>query len=215
MVCRRNFLGSTALAAAAMAVAMAAMAGANDVFLLPDSNILWRTAPGSDFEVPVFMPHGASSATLLVTGNGYRREYTGLADGMFSLSLPAAESAEAENVYDLTLTFNDVAATQHHAKLAVVQGASASGTADAEVRVAGSSKWPNVASTAILQIPSGVDAVSVNGEAVDEGNWESPGWFLLSAQSGTAYEVLLSGGGISLLEAILCGVPSGFMLIYK
>ena len=100
---------------ASMAIAMAAVAGASDVFMPPTANILWRTAPSATFEVPVFLPYGASSATLVVTGDRYRREYTGLADGMFPLSLPAADSAEAENVYDLELTFNDRAATTHHA----------------------------------------------------------------------------------------------------
>lgn len=200
---------------ASMAIAMAAVAGASDVFMPPTANILWRTAPSATFEVPVFLPYGASSATLVVTGDRYRREYTGLADGMFPLSLPAADSAEAENVYDLELTFNDRAATTHHARLAVVQGASTGGTADAEVRVAGSHKWPNVAAKAVLPIPSGADALSLNGQAVDGDRWESPGWFLLSARAGNAYDVLLSSGGSSLSEAILQGVASGFTLIFR
>ena len=80
---------------AAMVLAMVVAAGASDVFMLPASNRLWRTAPSACFEVPVFLPAGALSATLVVTGNGYQREYTGLADGMFQLSLPAADSADA------------------------------------------------------------------------------------------------------------------------
>ena len=182
---------------------------------VPHSNILWRTAPGSDFEVPVFMPAGASSATLLVTGNGYSREYTGLADGMFSLSLPAADSADAENIYDLTLTFNDALATTRRAKLAVVQGAHTGGEANAEVRTEGSSSWSNVRKKAVLPILSGVDAVSVDGQSVDASLWQSPGWFLLLARSGTAYDVLLSSGGSMLTGAILQGLASGFTLFVR
>ena len=200
---------------AAMVLAMVVAACASDVFLLPDSNILWRTAPAADFEVPVFLPAGASSATLVVTGNGYRREYTGLADGMFQLSLPAADSADAENVYDLELTFNDSAATTRHATLAVVRGASSGDMAEADVRTAGSYKWPDVASKAVLAIPSGVDAMSVNGQAVDASLWQSPGWFLLATQSGSTYDVALTAGGDPLAEAILRGVLAGFSIIFR
>jgi len=200
---------------AATAIAMAAVAGAGDVFLLPDSSTLWRTAPCAEFEVPVFLPYGASEATLVVAGYRYRQEYTGIADGMFLLSLPPANTGDGENVYDLTLTFNDAAATTQHAKLAVVQGAAVGSAADAEVRVAGSRKWSNVVTKAVLPIPSGVDAVSINGSTEEESSWQSPGWLLLSSQPGTAYDISLSGGGSSLFEAILRGVAPGFMLIYR
>ena len=195
-----------------MLLAVSSAVGANDVFMLPTSNVLWRTAPGSDFEVPVLMPQGASSATLVVTGRRYRREWTGIADGTFRLSLPSADSAAAENVYDLTLTFNDYAATTRHAKLAVLQGAAEGAAAEADVRTPGSA-WHNFASKAVLPIPSGVDAVSVNGQAVDESLWQSPGWFLLAARPISTSVALLDDGGDPLAEATLQGVPAGFTLI--
>ena len=198
-----------------MLLAVAMTVGANEVFMLPTSNILWRTAPSSDFEVPVLMPPGASSATLVVTGRNYRREYNGLGDGMFQLSLPAAGSVDAEDVYDLTLTFNDGAATTRHAKLAVVKGASASGTAEADVRTVGSRRWSDVAAKAVLPIPSGVEAVSVNGQDVDASLWQSPGWFLFAARSGSVYNVLLAGGGDPLAAATVQGVATGFTLIFR
>jgi len=186
--------------------------GASDVFMLPASNILWHTAPSSDFEVPVFMPPGASSATLVVTGRHYRREYTGIVDGMFQLSLPAADSADAENVYDLTLTFDDYLNTTSHAKLAVVQGAAVGAAAEADVRTPGSA-WASFAATAVLPIPAGVDAVSVNGQAVDADLWQSPGWYLLAASRGLANVALLDDGGEPLAEATLQGAANGLTII--
>ena len=186
--------------------------GANDVFMLPASNMLWRTAPSSEFEVPVLMPPGASSATLVVTGRRYRREYTGIVDGMFQLSLPAADSADAENVYDLTLTFDDILTTTRHARLAVVQGAATGAVADAEVRTPDSA-WSTFAATAVLPIPAGVDAVSVNGQSVDASLWQSPGWYLLVARSGMANVALLDDGGDTLAEATLQGASQGFTII--
>ena len=210
-----RYRGGVRALLAAMSIAIVVAAGASDVFMLPPSNRLWRTAPSDCFEVPVFLPAGASSAMLVVTGNGYRREYAGLADGMFPLSLPAADSADAENVYELELTFNDSAATTRHATLAVVRGASSSGMAEADVRTAGSYKWSDVASKAVLAIPSGVDAMSVNGQAVDASLWQSPGWFLLASQVGSTYDVSLTAGGNPLAEAILRGVLAGFSIIFR
>ena len=201
---------------AAMVLAMVVAACASDVFMLPSSNRLWRTAPSACFEVPVFLPAGATSATLVVTGNGYRREYEDIADGMFQLSLPSADSADAENVYDLTLSFNNDAGTAYHAKLAVVQGAASGGAAEAFVRAEGSHKWPMVATkTALLPIPDGVNSISVNGQAVEASLWQSPGWLPFSAQVGATHDILLTGGSLTLAEAVLYGIPTGFYFILK
>jgi len=198
----------------AMLLAVAMTAGANEVFMLPASNMLWHTAPSSVFEVPVLMPPGASSATLVVTGRRYKREYTGIVDGMFRLSLPAVDSADAENVYDLTLTFNDILTTTRHARLAVVQGAAVGAAAEADVRTP-SPAWPTFAATAVLPMPAGVDAVSVNGQAVDAGLWQSPGWYLLAARTGHDHVALLSDGGDTLAEVTLQGTPSGLTIIVR
>ena len=196
-------------------LAVAATACANDVFLLPTYNILWRTAPSSEFEIPVLMPHGASSATLVVTGYNYRREYTGIGDGQFRISLPAADSAIEENVYDLTLTFNDDAGTTRHAKLAVVQGASSDGSADASVCGADSSHWRRVRSRAVLPIPSGADMISVNGQPVSLDPAESPGWWMFTAVSGTTYDIQLLDNSSLMWEAMLLGFPTGFKFIFR
>ena len=185
------------------------------VFMCPSSSILWRTAPGADFELPVFMPQGASSATLVVVGQNYRQEYTGLSDGMFSLSFPAAGSDDTENVYDLTLTFNDEAATTRSAKIGVVVGASSGDSAEATVRAAGSSRWHNVPTKALLPIPSGVDSLSINGTTADAGLYESPGWFYFLSQVGSTYDILLSGGGTPIAEATLLSISTGFKFIIK
>ena len=208
--------GLAALLVSAIMCTMVAVADpAGSAFLLPSSNVMWRTAPSATFEVPVFMPPGASSATLVVAGYKYSREYTDIADGMFALSLPVADSPDGENVYNLTLTFNDPLATTQQAKLAVVQGAATGGTAAAEVRTAGSDRWSGVRKKAVLPILSGVDAVSVNGAAVDADLWESPGWFLLAARPDTAYDVWLSSGGCPFAEAILQGATSGLTIIIR
>ena len=208
--------GLAALLASAIMCSMVGVADSTDsVFLLPSSHVLWRTAPSATFDVPVFMPPGASSATLVVRGQNYRREYAGLSDGMFSLSLPGADSDDTENVYDLTLTFNDAAATTRSAKIGVVVGASTGNTAVADVRAADSSKWRKTLTRAVLPIPSGVTSLSINGTTVDGGLYESPGWFLFLSKAGSTYDVLLSDGGTPLAEATLLSISTGFKFIIR
>ena len=198
----------------ALAALAASLATAEEVFLLPPSSILWRTAPTANFEVPVLMPKGASSATLVISGNGYRREYTDLAEGMVPVSLPAANSVDAENVYEFTLAFNDAAGTTRKAQIAVVQGMFMGGTGETHVRTVSSSKWSNVRARAVLSIPAGADTLSVNGVPVVPEPDGAPGWALLLTRPRTAYDLLLTGGGRSLAEALLYGITSGFMLVF-
>ena len=196
-------------------VAVAATAGANNVFMFPTSNILWRTAPSSEFDIPVLMPHGASSATLVVTGHNYRREYTGICDEQFRLSLPAADSAAKENVYDLTLTFDDPLGTTRHAKLAVVQGAAFGGSAEAAVGSAASPYWNRVRSQVVLPVYSGVDTMSINGETVSLDPAELSGWWMFMPLSGTTYDIQLSGDSSLMWEAMLFSPPTGFKFIFR
>ena len=201
--------------AVSVSLAAAMMAEATEVFMLPTSNIMWRTAPSPEFEVPVLMPYGASSATLVVTGHNYRREYTGIGDGQFRISLPAAESAIDENVYDLTLTFDDQAATTRHAKLAVVQGVSMEGTAEAAVGSEDSPNWRRVRSRAVLPIPYGARTLSVNGQSVFLDPADTPGWRMFTAVAGTSYDVQLADNASLMWEAMLIGFPTGFKFIFR
>ena len=210
---RRGPWRRLAVLAAGAAVALAA--NASDVFLLPDSNILWRTAPSADFEVPVFLPKGASSATLVVSGRNYSREYAGIQDGMFPVSLPAQASG-GEETYELALSFDGAPDASCNAKIAVVRGVSTGSQAEAYVRSAGSYGWNHAtAENVLLPIPSGVDALYVNGVAADDELYDAPGWFSFKAQAGTTYDMILAGGGAVVAEATLFGVSTGFKIFVK
>ena len=91
-----------------------------EVFNRPDDTYTWRTAPVGDFTVSWTFPDGASSATLLVEGVGYSQTYANLSATSQLLSLPAAAEGN-ENVYSLTLTFND--GTVKTASLGRIRGA--------------------------------------------------------------------------------------------
>ena len=91
-----------------------------EVFGRIDDTYSWRTAPPGDFTVSWTFPDGASSATLLVEGVGYSQTYANLSATSQLLSLPAAAEGN-ENVYNLTLTFND--GTVQTASLGRIRGA--------------------------------------------------------------------------------------------
>ena len=201
--------------AAAASVILAAGAWAQDAFLLPVAGVLWNTAPSDRFEVPVMLPRGATSASLIVTGNGYRREYAEIGDGMFPLSLPPADSPGAENIYDLELVFDDEAATVRRARLAVCQGAAYGGSAQADVRTAGTTAWRKISQKALLPVWEGVDAVSVDGVPADESLWTSPGYFQLFVKAGTTYGLALESGGAAVAEATVKGSLDSLIIIVR
>lgn len=185
----------------AAAAALSFAANAADAFLLPKENILWHTAVSSDFDVPVLLPRGATSARLAVSGKGYSRTYEEIGDGMFSLSLPGADSASEENIYDLTLTFNDEPPTVQRARLAVCQGAATGGSASADVRTASLPEWHKVTKKALIPVRG--DTLVVNGTPEDDSPWSSPGWFYLTVQSGKTYDLALKNGGDIVASATL------------
>ena len=110
-----------AVAAASPCILQASSDRSNQevVFLNADATSFWRTATNRVIKVPVDMPVLATSAKLTVCGVKYIREYSISSSGDFEIELPAADSIYSENVYDLTLAFND--GTVQRAKLGLVQ----------------------------------------------------------------------------------------------
>ena len=183
------------------------------VFLRPETSSFWNTATNSTMTVPVDYPKGASSAVLTVCGVGYEKRYAGITEKSFTFNLPKPANPEQENVYDLTLTFNnDVKRT---AKLGLIQGLS-SGPAGSTrcLAPANSRVWKKVRSRAVLPIPYGVRAISVNGVRTETGLGGAQGWYALRLKGGEDVSLSLIAEGLS-GSAALSGVAAGFMMIVK
>lgn len=132
------------------------------VFMNADATSFWRTATNRVIKVPVNMPVLAASAKLTVIGGKYRREYAVSSSGDFEIELPSADSLYAENVYDLTLAFND--GTVRKAKLGLVQGYSDSAGEGVSTRVLapkGDAKWNVVKKRAVMPVPYGTTSLCV------------------------------------------------------
>ena len=164
-------------------------------FLRPDESSFWRTAPGKTVTVPVDWPEGASAATLTVTGLGYSHVYTDISGETYTFDLPDAVDSQTENVYDLTLAFNDADTTTRTAKLGLITGLTtlAEGTTRCRLPV-GSKTWNKAGGLrAVLPIPYGTVSFTVNGvEKVSELGG-AQGWYALDGLvPGQSTELALS-----------------------
>ena len=189
------------------------------IFLKPETSSFWNTATNSSMTLPIDYPNGASVATLSVKGVDYDRTYLNITEDSFDLELPAPDSPKTENVYDLTLTFND--GTVRTAKLGLIQGldsgakGSARCLAPADGRV-----WNTAKYRAVLPIPHGMESFSVK---LNDGAWENidpglngaQGWYALSPiRRGDSISLSYIADGMSHVASLLGG-GDGFFVIMK
>ncbi|MBR4614177.1 MAG: hypothetical protein IKO55_01105 [Kiritimatiellae bacterium] len=195
------------------------------VFMRPETSSFWNTATNNTMTVPVDFPPGATTATLTVSGVGYSATYADIEKGTdsfgtdsFTFALPSADSPQTENVYDLTLTFND--GTVRRAKLGLIEGLSpnAEGTtrclAPENGRV-----WSKVkGGRAVLPIPHGTTSfsVTVNGETrtEDTGLNGAQGWYALGLHGDEAASLSMIANGLSYSVSLL-GLRDGFVVVFQ
>ena len=185
------------------------------VFLRPETSSFWNTATSSTMTLPIDYPSGATKATLTVNGVGYNRVYPNLTADSIEIDLPVPDSPKTENVYELTLAF-DNGAPSRTAKLGLIQGldSGAKGStrciAPAEGKV-----WSTATDRAVLPIPYGTTSFTINGVEYDTGLDGAQGWYALSPiKPGAVISLSCLADGVSYAASILGG-GNGFMLIYK
>lgn len=188
----------------------------NGIFVIsaPDRTSFWRTATNNVVLLPVYFPKGAASAALEVRGDRYLRRYGNLQPGHFELTLPKPERPEDENVYELTLAFDD--GTVRNARFAVIAGVGDKSFGSTRcVFDTGSASWTSFNRRAVLPIPEGVDAFSVNGKNVELGACGGRDWHVLAAsrQEGELELALTAADGVH--GASLLGYAPGFMLFLR
>ena len=186
------------------------------VFLRPETSSFWNTATNSTMTVPIDYPRGARAATLSVRGLGYAQTYAGITEATFTFELPAPTSPETENVYDLTLAFDDAAATVRTAKLGLVQGLSPDAEGTTRCLAPATAKvWRRAKGRAVLPIPYGTTSFTVNGVETDTGLGGVQGWFAIGG-IGPEENVSLSlmAGGVEYAASLLGG-GGGLMMIFR
>ena len=152
------------------------------VFVHPERSSFWRTATNNVVTLPITFPSGANSATLAVSGASYAATYANITGSSFVLTLPPPDTPDAENVYDLTLTFNT--GVERTAKLGLIHGRLADDEGATRcVSPAGAREWGRMRRRAVIPVPYGVTdfSVSVNGSTVatETGLDGAQGWYVL------------------------------------
>lgn len=201
---KKDLVALGALVLATMAFADGKTSDPAFVFLRPETSSFWRTAPGTELTVPVDFPAGAMEATLTVHGSSYEKTYEGLTGPTFAFALPPATSPDTEDVYELTLAFDDEAQTERTARLGVIQGCEPGRTGATRcLAPQGTRKWGGVRGRAVLPIPCGMESFTVNGVETDTKLGGAQGWYALNGiDAGDVVPVSLTIGGSQYLAEL-------------
>ena len=215
---------AAALAASLAIAAFAPPAFADDVssdtvcvFTAPERSFLWCTPSNPTVTLPIVFPDGATAASLAVSGLGYMATYAIAAEGDFTLSLPAATSADTENAYDLTLSFtgSDVIRT---ARLGVICGVGAASSGETRCLAPDSaSRWGRVERRAVAPIPHGATSFSFTPEGgttiTDTGLDGAAGWFAFVVPSNTSATLAMTDTDGIPHSALLTGIECTMVLV--
>ena len=215
----KTILACAAILAAPMLFAAATSSAPTPVFLRPEASSFWTTATNSTMTLPIFRPRGATSATLTVTGVGYSRTYPNLTGDSVEISLPAPDSPSTENVFTLTLAFDN--GTVQDAKLGLIQGKETGARGFTRcLSPAEGRAWNTAKYRAVLPIPYGMESFSVK---LNGGEWQDVDTGLNGAQGWYALAPIVKGDSISLSNTVngvsclvsLMGGGDGFFVILK
>lgn len=185
------------------------------VFLRPETSSFWNTATNNSMTMPIDYPFGATQASLIVKGLGYNRVYSDITDNTFTIELPAATSAETENVYDLVLTFNDAARTTRTAKLGLLDGVSSGAEGTTRCLAPSTAKvWSKVHGRVVLPIPYGTTSFTVNGVETNTGLDGAQGWYALEkVGAGETVSLSAEADGMEYMASLVGA--SGMMVIFR
>ena len=179
------------------------------VFLQPETSSFWCTATNSTMTIPIYYPKGATKADLLVDGMQYAKSYNDITSDSVDIELPAPTNERTENVYTLTLSFDD--GTVQTAKLGAVRGyaKSVAGVARCVIPEE-SASWKKFKYRAVLPVPYGMKNLTLCLNGAEPQPLETDGaqgWYGLEGikrndsldftyeLNGMPYALSLVGGG--------------------
>ena len=179
------------------------------VFLQPETSSFWCIATNSTMTIPIYYPKGATKADLLVDGMQYAKSYNDITSDSVEIELPAPANERTENVYTLTLSFDD--GTVQTAKLGAVRGYAkdAAGVARCVIPEE-SASWKKFKYRAVLPVPYGMKNLTLCLNGAEPQPLETDGaqgWYGLEGikrndsldfsyeLNGMPYALSLVGGG--------------------
>ena len=148
----------------------AAESNSIDLFVNPEKSFLWRTSVTSTPVLSWDAPETAVSAALTLDSLKGAKSYDVSGVSELKLQLETPDSAAAENLYNLTLTFNcGESNVVRRGQIGVVRGIGDSGDTGATVDIRpDDAKWSmHNSRRAVLPVPAGAGALTVDGVACD------------------------------------------------
>ena len=189
---------------------MAATSDPTTVFLQPERSSFWRTATNSTVELRIDYPDGATKAELTVQGENFAVRVPDITLGAYSVRFPEPTSPEAEDVYSLSLAFDN--GVTNTATLAVVSGSGVAEPVATPVLPPGR-KWRKVGRNAVLPIPFGTTELAIDGESVATGLDGAQGWYGWRRINSGSHTLLLAAEAGSVEVEV--DTKTGFILICR
>lgn len=184
------------------------------VFMRPDESSFWRTMFGPSMTLPVAYPDGAKSAELAIVGAGYERRVQTEAEQVTLDDLPTPSAEREENVYRLTLTFDD--GTVQTATVGRIVGAVNGNAADSRCLLPGSGRrWGRVEGKAVLPVPFGGMSLRIGDADVETGLHGAQGWYVLALKSDQTAVAQLRFDEEENYMATLFGGFMGFVIVAR
>ncbi|MBQ2631470.1 MAG: hypothetical protein IJG13_17470 [Kiritimatiellae bacterium] len=204
----------------AVGFALAGAAFASDtgdaLLLFKESGSFWHTATNSTLTVPIDFKDGAASATLTVRGSTYLHVYEGITTNAFTFSLPPADDVAHEDVYELSLVFDN--GTEMKARIGLPYGLMA-GTEGATrcIPESSSTRWPRTYGNGLIPVPAETTSLVVDGSPVTEstpGFTGAQGWLALGpVEKDATVDVEMSDGSRTIERTLVGAVVGGTMII--
>jgi len=203
------------MTAFAQAFGASATSATSVVWTKPEESLQWKTVMSASAPVALDWPVGAASAQLTIEADGAVVVQTNITDTtarevlVIPPTLPAEYSAERVLVF--SIEYRDGGSVPL-AEPSVVRLGWVTGVGGNETRVitaASVKEWRKVDKYAVLPIPEGTTAFTVDSAAQD---YDAPGWWEWSRIAPGAHSLVLGASGVE-QPALLMAGGVGFMMI--
>ena len=180
------------------------------------SGSFWHTATNATLTVPIDFKDGAASATLTVRGSTYLHVYEGITTNAFTFSLPPADDIAHEDVYELSLVFDN--GSEMKARIGLPHGlmAGAEGVTRC-IQEIPSVRWPKTYGNGLMPVPAETTSLVVDGSPVTEatpGFTGSQGWLAIGpVEKDSTVDVSMSDGSRTIERILVGAVIGGAMII--
>ena len=186
------------------------------VWVKPEESLQWKTVMSASAALTLNWPSGAASALLTIKTDGVVLVQTNIIDTAAHEALvspsPLPATYEEERVLDLSITYRDSGddtLKEETARVGWVTGVD--GCPTRLVTAADGKPWTSVEKYAVLPIPEGTTAFTVDSAAQD---YDAPGWWEWSRIRSGEHSLSLTASGEDFLASLM-GKGGGFAIIVR